>query len=74
MSEPETFHVRLSDEPGPGHVILGAADAEQAAMQFLEHWAPEDCAVEEVRVIVTGEAGHSQCLAIHIDIHRIEPC
>jgi len=72
MTEPESFHVRLSDEPGPGHVVC-CGDAHEAAMLFLELHSPADGAVEEVRVMVTGQAGHSQCFAIRIDIHRNKP-
>ena len=69
-----SFHVRLSDRPGAGHVISGAADATEAAMLFLERWTAED-AGDEVRVLVADVfSGESHCFAIRMSDGEIEPC
>jgi hypothetical protein len=73
MTQPGSFHVRLSDQAGPGRLV-DAAGAEEAAMLFLEHWAPPDAEAQEVRLIVTGEAGLSCCLVVDLIIHRGKPC
>jgi hypothetical protein len=67
---PSSFHVRRSDEPGPGHVI-DADGPEEAAMLFLER---DGGTAEETRVIVTGEEGLSCCYVISLSVHRVEPC
>jgi hypothetical protein len=51
-TEAAAFHVRLSDATGAGHVIADAADAEEAAIRFLELWLPEG-EVGEARLQVT---------------------
>ena len=67
---PEHFHVRLSDQPGPGHVIT-ADSPEDAAILFLERWGGT---ADDARVIVTSEHGLSSCYVISLSIHRVEPC
>ena len=70
------YYVCLSERPGAGHLISGAADATEAALLFLDRWGPDAEDDEaEVRVVVADAlTGERQCFAIEISTGKVESC
>jgi hypothetical protein len=67
------FHVHPCESRGEGHMVPDAETAEQAAMAFLEHWAPAEDG--DVSVIVRDcETGRQDCFRLHVDTAEVAPC
>lgn len=75
MSTAQThrFHVHPCANRAEGHLVPGAENAEDAAMSFLEHWAPAEDG--EVSVIVRDcETGQQACFRLDVSSGELAPC
>ena len=56
------------------HLVPGAVSFEDAALRFVEHWAPADQA-DEVSIIVTEcGSGEQQCFTVDLGAGDASPC
>jgi len=72
---PRPFFVHPADAPPhSGHQVPAAANAEDAALQYVELWSPS-AHEGELRLIVEDcGTGHESCLTVHLDTGEAEPC
>jgi hypothetical protein len=67
------FHVHPCESRGEGHMVPDAATPHEAALAFLEHWAPANDG--EVSVIVKDcETGRQECFRLDVDSGDVAPC
>lgn len=60
--------------PHQGHQVPAAANAEDAALQYIELWTPEVHEGDLRLIVEECGTGHESCLTVHLATGEAEPC